>query len=91
MNRTTDRVFTLTVKEGFKPKDSREQVDSRLFTGDNKLHAKWDFNTNLWRLELDNGSLPEPLKQRFTKFEYAERIVKTYYEKRNVTIKEVIG
>ena len=65
-------------------------VDSRLFTGENRLHAIMDTQTTLWHLAYDNGILPQPLKQQFTSFTKLHGYVKDYLSRRNIEIVEVI-
>lgn len=64
-------------------------VDRNLFTGDNTLHAKMDTQTCLWRLEYDKGSLPKPLKTKFTGWVPLINYVTAYMDKRNVDIVEI--
>lgn len=88
-NRGTDIVFRLKAKEGMQVKNSVGIADSRLLTGDNKLHAILDHQTGLWYMQYDNGVLPPILKQRFTTLHYLVTFAKGYYDKRNVEIEEV--
>jgi len=85
-----DRILVLKVKEGQKPKDSTGLVDPRLFTGENKLHAIIEPQSGLWYFKQEFGGLPQPLKQKFTKFSSALEHARRYYESRNIDIVEVI-
>ena len=75
--RSDDRVFILRPKEGQSPTKNSGLVDTRLFKGENKLHAVRDKMTSLWSLRYDSGLLPEPLKQRFTSFEALRKFVES--------------
>ena len=88
--RKTDRILVLKVKEGERPISSTGLVDTRLFSGDNKLHAVQDLSNRLWSLKYEMGGVPEPLKEKFTTFDRALHSAKTYFNKRNVEIVEVI-
>lgn len=72
------------------PKTEKGNVDRRMFTGENNIHAKLDPQTCLWSLEYDHGMLPGAFKQRFTNFTTLMKHVKTYFEKRNVEIYEIV-
>ena len=87
--RKTDRVFSIKAIEG-SSKSSNGLVDSRLFTGDNKLHAVMDPASMLWSLKYEYGILPNAFKQRFTNFKVLHAFVQEYFRKRNIEIKEII-
>ncbi len=87
--RKDDRILVLEPKEGLKIKDVAGKVDSRLFNGENKLHAIRG-RTNLWSLKYDHGSVPGPLQQKFTTFPILLDFVKKYMERRNIIVTEVI-
>lgn len=87
---STDRVLVLEVVEGEKALSSTGLVDTRLFTGENKLHAVLDPSSMLWHLKYDDGILPQPLKQQFTGFGAVLKFCEDYFSKRNIRIKEVI-
>jgi len=88
--KSDDRIIVLHRMEGKVPLSTAGLVDHRLFTGENKLHAKRELIGNNWRLEYDQGIVPPIFKQKFTRFNDLLRFVKAYYERRNVAIKEVI-
>lgn len=89
--RSTDRVITLEIIDGKLPKSSTGLTDTRLFTGEQKLHLKMDPQTTLWQFQYsNNGLLPEALKGRFTTFGKGYDFAETYFKKRNVKITEVI-
>ena len=88
--RSKDRVLVLNVMDDKKPKSSTGMVDTSLFTGGNKLHAKMEDDTCLWYLKYDNGILPQPLKVKFTSFPQLKRHAEEYFKNRNIEIKEVI-
>jgi hypothetical protein len=86
----TDRVLVLEVMEGERALSSTGLVDTRLFTGENKLHAVLDHSSMLWHLKYDDGIVPQPLKQQFTGFGALYKFCEDYFKKRNIKIKEVI-
>lgn len=86
--RSNDRVLVLKPREG-KPKGTNGLVDSRLFTGKNKLHAMMEPESSLWKFKYDEGILPEPLKQKFTSFRLMYEHAKDYFDRRNIDIEEV--
>lgn len=88
--RSNDRVFILGPIDGKKPLNTAGMVDSRLFTGENRLHAILNEQNSMWSLKYDSGILPLPFRQYFTSFGKAERQVRDYYAKRNVEIKQII-
>lgn len=87
--RSTDRILVLSIIDGKDAKGSTGLVDTNLFTGSNKLHAKMDPQTSFWYLQYEKGIMPEPLKQRFTSFKVLFKFVEEYFRKRNIEIKEV--
>lgn len=88
--RARDRIFVLGVIDDKKPKSSTGMVDTKLFTGGNKLHAKMEDGTNFWYLQYDSGALPQPLKAKFTNFPALKRHTEQYFNNRNIEIKEVV-
>lgn len=87
--RNTDRVIVLEPMEGG-AKNTKGMVDSRLFTGDNKLHARMDPANCQWYLQFDSGIMNESLKGRWTSFSKLKEYLEQYFYKRNVRVKEVI-
>ena len=87
--RNTDRIIKLKVIDGTKPINTKGMVDSRLFTGENNLHAIMNENDGLWAIKYDSGILPNHLKQRFTSFRLLYKHVENYFQGRNVEISEV--
>lgn len=85
--RSDDRILVL--RQGDKPKTSAGLVDSRLFNGQNKLHVIKN-NQGLWSFKYEQGGLPEPLKQRFTRFEDALTFASRYFGKRDIKIEAII-
>lgn len=85
-----DRVLILAPMEGKTTKNSIGLTDPKLFTGENKVHVLKEAQTNFWYFRYEQGSVPEPLKCKFTGFKQALKHATDYYAKRNVTIKEVI-
>lgn len=88
--RKADRILELKVIDGQKPKSSTGLIDSRLFTGGNKLHAIMDQQTTLWKLKYEDGSIPEPLRQQFTSFAKLKEHCELYFAGRNLEIEKVI-
>ena len=89
-NKNNDRIIVLAPIEGQTVLSGLGQNDSRLFTGENKLHGVMDEQTSLWSLHFEHGIVPGSFKQQFTTFNKLLDFVKTYYEKRNVQVVEVI-
>lgn len=87
--RSTDRILVLKPPEGKVARGVDGLPDKRLFNGENRLHAV-QLPNGMWVLKFDHGSLPQPLKQTFTRFNILVDFVRAYYAKRNIEIKEVI-
>ena len=86
----TDRLIALSVIDGKQPMSSTGLVDTRLFSGENKLHAIKDPQTCMWAFKYEQGGLPPALKsQRFTSFNALIKYAGDYFRKRNIEIKEV--
>lgn len=89
--RSTDRILKLQRKEGEQAKRVSGVLDTRLFSGEQKLHLKMDPQTSLWSFHYEfAGNLPPELNGKtyttFSKgFEHATR----YFETRNIKITEV--
>ncbi len=89
--RAKDRVFKLGIIDKKLPKNSTGMVDTRLFSGENALHAKMDPETCFWFLQYESGgALPQPLKVNFTSFPALKRYAEDYFRTRNIEIKEVV-
>lgn len=88
-NMSLDIVYKLRPK-GNAAKNYKGMADPRLFTGENKLHAKMDTQTTLWHLEYDHGALPLIFKQQFTGLRQLNTTVKNYFENRDIEIVEII-
>jgi len=88
--KATDRVLVLKVIDKEKPRTVFGNVDPKLFTGENKLHAIKDEEYNHWSFKYDSGGVPEPLKQKFTSFKALLKHAEIYYRTRNLKIVEVI-
>lgn len=89
-NASNDRILVLAPIEGAPTLNSKGVVDKRLFTGENKLHAKLDPHFMLWSVQYDHGIPPQPFQQRFTSFTKLYDFVKDYYLRRNIQIVKVI-
>lgn len=88
--RSADRVLILSIIDGKKPISSVGLTDTRLFNGENRVHAIMDTQSCLWYLKYEQGGVPEPLKCKFTSFKALLKFVGDYYFKRNIEIKQVI-
>ena len=88
---TNDRVLVLKVIDGKDAKGSAGVVDTRLFTGSNKLHGVYDERTGMWNMRYETGALPGALQQKFITFEELEDFAKKYFLTRNVEIVEIIN
>lgn len=89
-NASTDRIIVLETVDKKQPLSSTGMVDTRLFTGENKLHAVRDNQTCLWHFKYDMGVLPQPLKQQFTGFKALLKFAEDYFKKRNIRVTEVM-
>ena len=89
--RTNDRVLVLKAIEGKAAKSSTGLVDSRLFTGTNKLHGVYDERTGMWNMRYETGALPGALQQKFMTFEQLEDFARKYFATRNVEVLEIIN
>lgn len=87
--RSPDRILVLSVIDGKAPLSSMGMVDSRLFSGGNKLHAKMEPETTLWYFQYEDGLLPQALKNKFTSFKILMKYADAYFRTRNIEIKEV--
>lgn len=87
--RSPDRVIVLKTLDDKKPLTSKGMVDSRLFTGENKLHAVMDMQSCLWRLKYEQGAIPPGLKGNFTSFKALLQHAREYFSTRNIEIIEV--
>jgi hypothetical protein len=87
--RSSDRELVLSIIPGKEARGATGLVDTNLFTGTNKLHAKMDPQSTFWYFQYEKGILPEPLKQKFTSFKILMKHADEYFKKRNIEIKEV--
>lgn len=86
-----DRILVLEPFPGLDPKSTSGLIDKRLFTKENNLHAVKEPDSNLWYFKYDQGVVPEPIRMtKYTSFAKAKEAATSYFEKRNVRIKEVI-
>lgn len=88
---TNDRVLVLKAMDGKSAKDSRGIVDSRLFSGENKIHGVYDERTGLWNLRYETGALPGALQEKFGTFKELEEFTRKYFAARNVEVLEIIN
>lgn len=80
----------LNLRQKGPSKDSSGVMDRRLFNGENKLHAQFNHNTGMWRLNYDSGGLPGGLQMLFTTFPELLDHVRVYFSKRNVEVYDVV-
>lgn len=85
-----DRVFKLTPRPGEKTLTDTGLVDTRLFKGENKLHAVMEPASCHWFMKYEKGGLPEPLKSRYTSFPKLVEAAKQYFSGRGVDIEEIV-
>lgn len=90
VSRSTDRILVMEIIDGKAPKSSTGNVDTRIFTGENRLHAVRDPETCFWYFKYDKGGVPEALKCKFTSFKDLRKLAETYFKSRNIKITEVI-
>lgn len=83
--RSADRVLELEPMEGM----NSGILDTGLFTGGNKLHAKMDPSTTLWYFQYEHGVLPIPLRDKFTSFSILKKYAENYFRRKNIKIKEI--
>jgi hypothetical protein len=88
--KSADRVFVLEKMEGENTKNTKGLIDNRLFSGENRLHAKMDPQNSQWYLQYDSGLIPAALQGRFTSFEKLREHVTMYFGTRNINVKQVI-
>lgn len=86
---SVDRIFKLKVIDEKRPRNSLGMIDTRLFTGENRLHVKKDLETNFWKFEYDMGAVPGLLKHQFTGYKAALKHAETYFKTRNIEVEEV--
>lgn len=89
-NTSPDRILVLKPEEGKDTLTSKGTVDNRLFTGDNKLHARMDPEYGHWYIQYEKGNPPPSLQQRWTSFTKLYNHISEYYKRRNIQIVEII-
>lgn len=89
MSQPDDRIFILRPAEGKKALASNGLVDTRLFTGTNRIHVKQDENS-LWYIQLDMGLVPPGINQLYTSGARAISAMKGYYSRRNIEVEEIL-
>ena len=90
--RSSDRIFSLTILDDKKPKNSIGVVDPRLFKeGEdaNRLHCMMDQETSLWSFKYDKGAIPAALTGMFTGLKQAKDHAERYFLQRNIKITEI--
>ena len=85
-----DRVLVLRPMEGKKTTDSMGKIDTRLFTGENKLHGIFDPRSGMWNMRYETGALPGALQQKFMEFHELVAFAKAYFKTRNVEVSEIL-
>lgn len=85
-----EKILTLKVIDGTKPKSTLGMTDPRLFTGENKIHVKQGPDL-LWYMYYDKGNPPPAIvNQKFTTFTKLKQFAQNYFSKRNLEVIEVI-
>lgn len=87
-NRKDVREILLRPIDG-SPKGPTGLVDRRLFTGENKIRATLNTKTCLWTISYEAGTVPRPLKSKYTKFNDLLFDVTEYFKRRNIKVVEV--
>lgn len=82
-----DRVLVL---EQLNPGKDTGMLDPRVFKGENALHLVMDAQTTMWRFRMEHGLVPAQLKNKYTDFKSAMRHAESYFNMKNIRIKEVI-
>jgi hypothetical protein len=86
--RQNDRILVL---EKIDPKSKDNTlIDSRVFTGENQLHAVMDTNNCMWTLRYEHGTIPPALRMKFTDFKSMLKIVEDYFKNKNIKIVKVV-
>lgn len=88
--RSDDRILILKVMDGKKPISSTGMVDSRLFSGENRLHGVYDERTGMWNMKYETGGLPGGLQEKFMTFGALVEHAKKYFKTRNVEVSGII-
>lgn len=89
-NMSYDRILKLAPLEGKTPTDVEGKADPRLFTGENKLHARMDPEYGHWYVQYEMGNIPTSMQQRWTSFPRMLLWIEEYYKKRNLRVIEII-
>lgn len=89
-NASADRILVLKPIEGLDPKHTSGKVDPRLFTGENKLHARMDPEYGHWFVQYEMGTPALSLQQRWTSFNRLVNHLTEYFKQRNIYIAEII-
>lgn len=76
--------------EGKFTKSSGGLIDTRIFTGENKIIAERDPMTSFWTVRYEQGALPQAFRGSWTSFTRLMDYLKSYFEKRNIEVKEII-
>lgn len=87
--RADDRVLVLEPIDA-KAKSTTGLVDTRLFKGENSLHAIRHPEYSSWTLRYEHGIIPQPLRQTFTSFNALYKYADDYFKRRNIKITKVI-
>jgi len=85
--RSNDRILVL---EKIDPKAGNGLFDPDVFTGKNNLHVVMDPQTTMWHFKYERGTIPPPLRFKFTDFNSALKIAEQYFVTKNIRIVEVL-
>lgn len=83
----SDRILVL---EKVDPKGKTDMIDPAVFEGKNSLHAVMDPSTCMWTMKYEHGSIPAPLRQKFTNFATLKIAAAKYFSEKNIKIAKVL-
>ena len=91
INISNNRTILLEKMPGKTVIDNTGAKDYRDFQTSTPLRAIRNDDTNLWAMRYDPPAvIPEILRQQFTTFDGLLKHVTTYFNKRNIRIKEIV-
>lgn len=84
---SNDRILVL---EKIDPKGKTDMIDPAVFEGKNALHALMDPQTCLWTFKYEHGTIPAPLRMKFTNFKTLKVAADKYFGEKNIKITQVL-
>lgn len=85
-----DRVLVLKIIDGKLPLAKLGQIDRRCFSGDNKLHARFEPQTGYWHCAYEFGVIPGALTGKWMSFDKLLYDVQRYLKTRNIEVEKVL-